>query len=112
MCPSVELHLMNGSSAKHFLPCSANRFKNGNVGYCCAIGLENAGKALGGALGDFAKYIWGVGLLAAGQASTMTGTFAGQYVVEGFLKLKISMWKRLLITRSIALVPAMLVAIV
>ena len=40
------------------------------------------------ALGPAARYIWGVGLLAAGQSSTMTGTYAGQYVMEGFLDLK------------------------
>ena len=49
------------------------------------IGLRNAGDVLGERFGEAAKIIWGVGLLAAGQASTMTGTFAGQYAMAGFL---------------------------
>ena len=56
-------------------------------------------------------YIWAVGILAAGQSSTMTGTYAGQFVMEGFLKLKILPWKRVLLTRSIAMVPTVAVAV-
>lgn len=56
------------------------------------------------------KYIWAVGLLAAGQSSTMTGTYAGQFVMEGFLRLKIRPWKRVMLTRSVAMVPTVLVA--
>ena len=47
-----------------------------------------------------ARYVWGVGVLAAGQASTMTGTIAGQYVMEGFLDLKISRLARMFFTRG------------
>ena len=54
-------------------------------GACCGIGLHNAGTALEGFLGGSAKHVWAIGLLAAGQSSTMTGTFAGQFVMEGFL---------------------------
>ena len=54
----------------------------GNCGdsdhFCVEIGLELAGDALHTALGGSAKYIWGIGLLAAGQAATMTTTYAGQ----------------------------------
>ena len=49
------------------------------------IGLRNAGEVLQQRFGEAAKIVWGVGLLAAGQASTMTGTFAGQYSMAGFL---------------------------
>ena len=68
-------------------------------------------EALGSVLGDTGKYLWAVGLLAAGQASTMTGTFAGQYVMEGFLDIKISAWKRVALTRMVALGPAIAVAV-
>jgi len=47
------------------------------------IGLYNAGDRLGQAYGTFAKYMWAIGLLAAGQSSTMTGTYAGQFVMSG-----------------------------
>lgn len=55
-----------------------------------------------------AGIIFGLGLLASGQSSTFTGTIAGQVVMEGFLQLKIPCWQRRAITRSLALVPALL----
>lgn len=55
-------------------------------------------------------YIWAVGILAAGQSSTMTGTYAGQFAMEGFLNLQWARWKRVLFTRTIAIVPTFLVA--
>lgn len=55
------------------------------------------------------KYIWAIGLLAAGQSSTMTGTYAGQFVMEGFLKIKWAKWKRVLLTRSVAMVPCVII---
>lgn len=57
------------------------------------------------------KYIWAIGLLAAGQSSTMTGTYAGQFVMEGFLDIKWAKWKRVLLTRSVAIVPCVVIAI-
>ena len=54
-----------------------------------------------------ASLLFGVALLAAGQSSTLTGTMAGQVVMEGFLQLRMPGWKRRLITRSLALLPAM-----
>ncbi|XP_019849504.1 PREDICTED: metal transporter nramp1 homolog isoform X1 [Amphimedon queenslandica] len=60
---------------------------------------------------EWIKYIWAIGLLASGQSSTMTGTYAGQFVMEGFLGLKWAKWKRVLLTRSIAMVPCVILAI-
>lgn len=60
-------------------------------------------------LGVGAKYFWAIGLLSAGQTSTMTSTYAGQFVMEGFLNWKLPVYQRVLITRSIAIVPAMIV---
>ncbi|KAI8988870.1 natural resistance-associated macrophage protein-domain-containing protein [Pilobolus umbonatus] len=75
-------------------------------------GLDDADVVLSGTLGSAAKYLWAAGLLAAGQSSTMTGTLAGQYVTEGFFgQLFKKDWHRIAITRSISLIPAMLVAI-
>ena len=144
---------------------------------CDHIGLEAAGDALRELLGKSSSIIWAIGLLAAGQSSTMTGetystqtnahthagpsvrrisisvllpfppllltlsfsfffvvlfcccsssplsslprplshftgTFAGQFVMEGFLTWKIAAWKRVFFTRLIALLPAVLVALV
>ncbi|GAB2293821.1 Natural resistance-associated macrophage protein 2 [Dionaea muscipula] len=79
------------------------------------IGLVNAGQYLhekySGGLFPI-LYIWGIGLLAAGQSSTITGTYAGQFIMGGFLNLPLKKWLRSLITRSFAIVPTMVVALV
>ncbi|XP_023522710.1 metal transporter Nramp3-like [Cucurbita pepo subsp. pepo] len=79
-----------------------------------SIGLVNAGQYLqdkyGGGLFPI-LYIWAIGLLAAGQSSTITGTYAGQFIMGGFLNLKLKKWLRALITRSFAIVPTMIVAL-
>jgi manganese transport protein len=54
-----------------------------------------------------AALFFGIALLASGQSSTFTGTIAGQVVLEGFLNLKIPCWQRRVITRVIAIVPAL-----
>jgi manganese transport protein len=56
--------------------------------------------------GSLASLLFGVALLASGQSSTLTGTIAGQILMEGFLDLKIPCWQRRVITRGLALVPA------
>ena len=56
-----------------------------------------------------APVIFAIALIAAGQSSTITGTLAGQIVMEGYLDLRIAPWLRRLITRSIAVIPALLV---
>ncbi|EGZ07926.1 hypothetical protein PHYSODRAFT_306066 [Phytophthora sojae] len=89
----------------------ACRLANGGEGMCQEIGLSQAGVALSGMLGEYSDVIWAIGLLAAGQSSTMTGTYAGQFVMEGFLNLHIAPWKRGALTRCVSLVPAMAVAI-
>ncbi|KAJ7952796.1 Metal transporter [Quillaja saponaria] len=79
------------------------------------IGLVNAGQYLqekyGGGFFPI-LYIWGIGLLAAGQSSTITGTYAGQFIMGGFLNLKLKKWVRALITRSCAIIPTIIVALV
>lgn len=72
--------------------------------------LYKGGLFLGCTFGAAALYIWAVGILAAGQSSTMTGTYAGQFAMEGFLDLQWSRWKRVLVTRTIAIVPTFCVA--
>ncbi|KAK6116264.1 hypothetical protein DH2020_049986 [Rehmannia glutinosa] len=80
-----------------------------------SIGLVNAGQYLeekyGGGFFPI-LYIWGVGLLAAGQSSTITGTYAGQFIMGGFLNLRLKKSVRALITRSCAIVPTIIVALV
>uniref|UniRef100_A0A8D2ZV51 Solute carrier family 11 member 2 n=1 Tax=Scophthalmus maximus TaxID=52904 RepID=A0A8D2ZV51_SCOMX len=75
------------------------------------VDIYKGGVVLGCVFGPAALYIWAVGILAAGQSSTMTGTYSGQFVMEGFLNLRWSRFARVLLTRSIAIVPTLLVAI-
>ena len=56
--------------------------------------------------GTLASVIFGIALLASGQSSTFTGTIAGQILMEGFLQLQMPCWKRRVITRGLALIPA------
>ncbi|KAJ6733191.1 SOLUTE CARRIER PROTEIN FAMILY 11 MEMBER [Salix koriyanagi] len=80
-----------------------------------SIGLVNAGQYLqdkyGGGFFPI-LYIWGIGLLAAGQSSTITGTYAGQFIMGGFLNMRLKKWLRALITRSCAIIPTIIVALI
>ena len=75
------------------------------------VDINKGGIMLGCFFGPAAYYIWAIGILAAGQSSTMTGTYSGQFVMEGFLDLRWSRTKRILLTRSIAICPTLLLAI-
>jgi manganese transport protein len=69
--------------------------------------IQQAHSLLDGLLGShLAPIAFAVALLAAGQSSTITGTLSGQIVMEGFLNIRMRPWLRRLLTRSIALVPA------
>jgi manganese transport protein len=72
--------------------------------------IQDAYKLLSPLLGvGAASVLFAVALLASGQNSTLTGTLAGQIVMEGFLNIRITPWLRRLITRLIAIVPAVFV---
>jgi manganese transport protein len=72
--------------------------------------IEDAYKLLSPLLGaGFASTLFAVALLASGQNSSITGTLAGQIVMEGFIHLKVSPWLRRLITRSLAIIPTIIV---
>jgi manganese transport protein len=58
---------------------------------------------------EWASHLFAIALIAAGQSSTVTGTLAGQIVMEGYLRLRINPWMRRLLTRLLAIVPAVLV---
>lgn len=72
--------------------------------------IEDAFKLLSPLVGaGFASTLFAVALLASGQNSSITGTLAGQIVMEGFIHLKVSPWLRRLITRGLAIVPTIIV---
>jgi manganese transport protein len=72
--------------------------------------IQDAHRLLTPLLGAGASTAFALALLASGQNSTLTGTLAGQIVMEGFLNIRIRPWLRRLITRIIAIVPAAIVA--
>uniref|UniRef100_A0A1B6J7X1 Protein Malvolio n=2 Tax=Homalodisca liturata TaxID=320908 RepID=A0A1B6J7X1_9HEMI len=74
------------------------------------VDIFKGGVFLGCQFGILAMYIWAIGILAAGQSSTMTGCYAGQFCMEGFLNLTWTRWKRVLFTRAVAIVPTFFVA--
>lgn len=75
--------------------------------------IRTAHELLNGFLGtNLAPTLFAVALIAAGQSSTVTGTLAGQIVMEGYLRLRINPWMRRLITRLIAIVPAVIVILI
>ncbi|KAG8185220.1 hypothetical protein JTE90_025891 [Oedothorax gibbosus] len=75
------------------------------------VDIYRAGIFLGCQYGNIPLYIWAIGILAAGQSSTMTGTYSGQFVMEGFLNLKWARWMRVLLTRCIAIAPTLFIAL-
>ncbi|KAJ4966936.1 hypothetical protein NE237_018785 [Protea cynaroides] len=80
--------------------------------HCKNITLDSAAFLLKNALGDWSSKVYAVSLLASGQSATVTGTYAGHYVMEGFLDLKMKLWIRNLLTRCIAIVPSLIASIV
>jgi len=83
-----------------------------NTGYQDVADINDAYKLLTPLLGaGLASTFFAVALLASGQNSTLTGTLAGQIVMEGFLNIRLKPWLRRLITRLIAVIPALIVTI-
>ncbi|HLP33672.1 MAG TPA: Nramp family divalent metal transporter [Bacteroidia bacterium] len=78
-------------------------FKNG---YNDVAEIQDAHLLLSNIFGSMAPALFAIALIAAGQSSTITGTLAGQIVMEGYLDLRIRPWIRRILTRAIAIVPA------
>lgn len=97
---------LNGAlvvNASILILAAAVFFKNGTI----VTEIEQAHELLAPLLGTtLASVLFAVALLASGQSSTLTGTYAGQIVMEGFLNLRLRPWLRRLITRSVAIIPA------
>jgi len=84
-------------------------FKTGNS----QVGeIKEAHRLLPGFLGNMAPILFAIALIAAGQSSTVTGTLAGQIIMEGYLSLRINPWIRRLITRLLAIIPALIVILI
>ncbi|KAH7423009.1 hypothetical protein KP509_12G035200 [Ceratopteris richardii] len=78
---------------------------------CQELDLNQASFLLRNVLGNWSSKLFGIALLASGQSSTITGTYAGQYVMQGFLNLRLVPWVRNLLTRIVAIGPSLLAAL-
>ncbi|KAI3442698.1 uncharacterized protein J3R85_000946, partial [Psidium guajava] len=92
--------------------CSGDNLSSENVERCSDLTLNSAAFLLKNILGRSSSTVYAIALLASGQSSTITGTYAGQYIMEGFLELKMKRWKRNLVTRCIAITPSLIVSII
>ena len=83
-----------------------------NTAYSDVADITDAYKLLDPVLGvGAAGFLFAIALLASGQNSTITGTLSGQIVMEGFLNIRLKPWLRRLITRLIAIIPALIVTV-
>lgn len=104
---AVALNLAFFVNAAILILAAAVFFKTGRTD---VAEIQDAHQLLEGLLGNkWAPTLFAIALIAAGQSSTVTGTLAGQIVMEGYLRLRINPWLRRLLTRLLAIVPALLV---
>ncbi|XP_024976717.1 metal transporter Nramp5-like [Cynara cardunculus var. scolymus] len=92
--------------------CSADNLSSDQKDRCDDLNLNSASFLLKNVLGKSSSTLYAIALLASGQSSTITGTYAGQFIMQGFLDLKMRKWLRNLITRCIAITPSLIVSII
>ena len=104
---TIALNLAFFVNAAILILAAATFYKNGLFE---VAEIQDAHRLLEPMLGtEWAPILFAVALIAAGQSSTITGTLAGQIIMEGYLNLRIQPWVRRIITRLIAIVPAVIV---
>nr|WP_315247825.1 Nramp family divalent metal transporter [uncultured Flavobacterium sp.] len=107
---TIALNLAFFVNAAILILAAATFYKNGMFE---VAEIQDAHQFLEPLLGTkWAPILFAVALIAAGQSSTVTGTLAGQIVMEGYLNLRIQPWVRRIITRLIAIVPAVVVILI
>jgi manganese transport protein len=107
---AIALNLAFFVNAAILILAAATFYKNGMFE---VAEIQDAHRFLQPLLGTkWAPILFAVALIAAGQSSTITGTLAGQIVMEGYLNLRIQPWVRRIITRLIAIVPAVIVILI
>src|SRR6201992_34104 len=103
---AVALNLAFFVNAAILILAATVFFKTGNTG---VASIKEAYRLLPMLGTQIAPKLFAVALIASGQSSTLTGTLAGQIVMEGYLQLRINPWVRRLVTRLLAIVPAVAV---
>ncbi|PWA57181.1 metal transporter NRAT1 [Artemisia annua] len=92
--------------------CAEENLQSGDIDRCRDLTLNSASFLLRNVLGKSSSTLYAIALLASGQSSTITGTYAGQFIMQGFLDLKMRKWLRNLVTRCIAITPSLIVSII
>ncbi|KAM5578560.1 metal transporter Nramp6 [Rosa sericea] len=92
--------------------CNSSSLSAEDQKNCQDLDLNKASFLLRNVLGSWSSKLFAVALLASGQSSTITGTYAGQYVMQGFLDLRLRPWIRNFLTRCLAIVPSLIVAVI
>jgi len=106
---AIALNLAFFVNAAILILAAATFYKNGLFE---VAEIQDAHRLLAPLLGSkWAAILFALALIAAGQSSTITGTLAGQIVMEGYLNIRIQPWVRRIITRMIAIIPALLTVI-
>ena len=106
---SIALNIAFFVNAAILILAASIFFKHGKSD---VVEIKEAYRLLPGFLGTLAPKLFAIALIAAGQSSTITGTLAGQIIMEGYLKLRINPVLRRLITRLLAILPALIVILV
>ena len=107
---TIALNLAFFVNAAILILAASVFFKTGRTG---VAEIRTAHELLDNLLGSkWAPRLFAIALIAAGQSSTVTGTLAGQIVMEGYLRLRINPWIRRLMTRLIAIIPAVIVILI
>lgn len=107
---TIALNLAFFVNAAILILAAATFYRNGMFE---VAEIQDAHRFLQPLLGTkWAPILFAVALIAAGQSSTITGTLAGQIVMEGYLNLRIQPWVRRIITRLIAIIPAVIVILI
>lgn len=92
--------------------CSSPNLSTEDLVNCKNLDLKTSSFLLKHVLGNWSSKVYAIALLASGQSASITGTYAGQYIMQGFLNMKMQTWLRNFISRSIAIVPSLLVSII
>ncbi|MFN8244592.1 MAG: Nramp family divalent metal transporter [Ferruginibacter sp.] len=106
---TIALNLAFLVNAAILIVAASVFFKSGNSH---VAEIREAHRLLPSFLGKLAPVLFAIALIAAGQSSTVTGTLAGQIIMEGYLSLRINPMLRRLITRLLAIIPALLVILI
>ncbi|WVZ83598.1 hypothetical protein U9M48_030729 [Paspalum notatum var. saurae] len=92
--------------------CNANNLSPADLNTCSDLTLQSTPLLLRNVLGRSSSVVYAVALLASGQSTTISCTFSGQVIMQGFLDTKMKSWARNIITRLIAIAPSLIASVV